>query len=163
MLKVAICGALALTSGLIAASAARADGWSVTKKPADGVCVAGRDGVDRITKKKNAVVFGLYKDPEGLNLVVTLNSEDWRFTKDQTVDSELLLVGEDGHTVVLRSKWIGDGQTLANTFDKAAPLVTAFGASPAFTLQTSPGKGVTFDTPNASGALASAQDCLLAR
>ena len=162
MLKVALCGVFALSSGMVAATAARAEGWSVTKKPANGVCLAGRDGIDPATKRKNAIVFGIYKDPEGLNLVVTLTSQDWTFTKDQPVNAELLLLGEDGNTVALRSKWVGDGQTLANTFDKARPIVTAFGASPAFTLQVAPNKGVTFDTPNAAGALASAEACLSA-
>ncbi len=163
MLKVAACGTLVLIGGMIASSAARADGWSVTAKPADGICLAGRTGVDEATKKKTAVVLGMFKNPEGINLIVTLTSQTWSFAKDQSVYADLLLVGEDGHTVALRSKWVGDGQTLASTFDKARPIVTALGASPAFTLQTEPNKGVTFDTPNAAGALASAEACLIAR
>ena len=162
MRKIALYGFMALT-GIASSSTARAEGWSVTKTPADGVCIAGRDGVDQTTKKKNAVALGLYKDPQGLNLVVTLTSQDWTFTKDQPINAELLLVGVGGTTLSLRSHWIGDGHTLTSTFDKARPLVNAFSDSPAFTLQTEPDTGVTFDTPNAAGALASAEECLNAK
>jgi hypothetical protein len=163
MLKPALCGCLALALAVAGASSARADGWSVTTKPAKGVCLAGREGVNKATNKKTTLVFGIYKDADEINLVLTLTSQDWNYDKEQPVEADILLLGVDGTTLSLRSRWIGDGHSLASTFDKAGSLLNAFGQSPAFTLQTEPNKGITFDTPNAKGALDSAKACLVAK
>ncbi len=155
-----------LTIGLAASSAARAEGWSVTQKPADGVCLAGREQVDKDTKKKSTIAYGVYKDAGDLNLVVTLTSPDWTFTKDEPIDADLVIEGEGGKPLALRSKWVGDGDTLANRFDRADPLVTALGASPEVILRIlriGSDKRVLFDTPNAAGALSAAEKCLDAK
>ena len=166
MLKQAARTLMVLAFGLAASSPARAEGWSVTAKPANGVCLAGREEVDKDSKKKSAIAYGVFKDAGGLNLVVTLTSQDWSFPKDEAIDADLILEGEGGHPLALRSKWVGDGDTLANRFDKADPLLTALGGSPEVVLRIlriGSDRRVLFNTPNAAGALDAARACLDAK
>ncbi len=163
MLKRAARALVILAVGVAASTTARAEGWSVTQKPTDGVCLAGHDYVDKVTNVKNAIIYGVYKDAGGLNLVVTLTNQGWSFGKEQAVDADLIIEGEGGKPLALRSKWVGDGDTLADRFDKADPLIAALGDSQEVVLRIGPDKKVLFPTPNAAGALTSAKACLEAK
>ena len=159
MRKLAACAILAVAGSGTASAAATVEGWSVTPTPSDGVCVAGRQAVDKASGKKSAVVYGLLDSGYATNLIVTLSYQDWHFKPDEPVAVELV-IGDKA--LAGKARWVGDAETLSYTFNNAAPLIDLLGAAPAITVRLADGEA-TFATPRAAPALAAARTCLGAK
>ena len=164
MREVAACAMLILTACGTALAATTGQGtvggWSVTPTPSDGVCVAGRQTVDKAGGKKSAIVYGLLDAGYATSLIVTLSYQDWHFKPDEPIAVELV-IGDQA--LAGQASWVGDAETLSYTFNNAGPLLDLLGAAPAVTVRLARGGEATFPTPNAAPALAAARTCLSAK
>ncbi len=158
MRKVAACAILALAGCGTALAATTVGGWSITPTPSNGVCVAGRQSIDK-ANKKGAIVYGVFDSGYATSLIVTLSYQDWHFKAGEPVAVDLV-IGDKA--LAGQAGWVGDAETLSYTFNNAGPLVELLGAAPAITVRLAQGEA-TFPTPDAASALAATRTCLSAK